>query len=836
MRASEGQTTPISGIQNMTQFPKHLLHALRSFARQPGMVAIVVLTLALGIGASTALFAYLVAIVWPAMDAPEPERVVWLYAGTAEALRAPSSYPEYLDLQRQQTAVRDLVGFTNFAASVGHGQTSGFAWGQLVSGGYFPFFGVRPEVGRLLQPTDDRADAEPVVVASHFFWKGFLGGDPAAVGRTLRLNGHTFTLAGVAPEGFRGWGRAAALYVPLAQSERVMGLPRLENRELRWLFLFGRLAPGVALEPAREALRVTANALDEEAPLADGKRRFALVPATEYDPEIGADMNLSGARILMAAALLFLLLACANVANLLLARATVRQREWGIRASLGASRRRLVSSVLSESLLLCLAGGALGLVFAIGLGRRIESYVNTSPGGLGDMSQGNELVRLDLRVFAFALLIAALCGLLCGLAPVLRVLRGDLLAAVKSDAAGTGEPARALVPRKLLVIAQVGLSVLLLLGGSLLVRTLRAAERIDPGFDPEKLLLASLYVPRSVGTAEEGASAVYRRVLEETAALPGIESATLAHVVPLAGWSRGTQVERSERPGEAVDSFYNLVAPDYFETLGIRILQGRALDDRDRRGSPPAVVISRALAVKLWGAENPMGRRLSITDPQPRPGEPDGLFEVVGVAEDVRNSSTVEPPGPLVYLPIEQRSHSRLTLLVRSASSAAGVAPGLRRALRAAHPDLSIVDLVTCGEQMRRSLAGQRMHAEIAGLFGLLGLGVSVVGLFGLLSYTVSLRVREFGIRMAIGANPRNVERLVMRQGMGLVAVGLVLGLAGALALTSLLESLLFGVAADDPLTFLGVAAGLILVTLAACYLPAHRAAQLDPLAALRER
>ncbi len=538
----------------------------------------------------------------------------------------------------------------------------------------------------------------------------------------------------------------------------------------------------------------------------------------------------------MAAALLFLLLACANVANLLLARATVRQRELGIRASLGASRRRLVGSVLSESLILCVAGGALGLAFAVGMSRRLESYVLTAPGGLGDWSEGSELVRLDLRVLVFALLTALLCGLLCGLAPVLRVLRGDLLAAIKSDAVGAAGPAGALVPRKLLVIAQVGLSVLLLLGGSLLVRTLRAAERIDPGFDPEKLLLASLYVPRSVGSAEEGAIAVYRRVLEETAVLPGVESATLAHVVPLAGWSRATRVERSERPGEGFDGSYNLVAPGYFETLGIRILQGRALDQRDRRDAPPAVVVSRALALKLWGEENPVGRLLSIPDPLPRPGEPDGVFEVAGVAEDVRGASITEPPGPLVYIPVEQRSHSRLTLIVRTSASAASLAPGLRRALRSAHPDLSIVDLVTCGEQMRRSLAQQRMHAEVASLFGLLGLGVSVVGLFGLLSYTVSLRVREFGIRMAIGANPGNVERLVMRQGMGLVAAGLVLGLAGALALTRLLESLLFGVAANDPLTFLGVATGLLLVTLAACYLPAHRAAQLDPLAALRQR
>jgi predicted permease len=818
----------------MNDLLRNLALGLRSLARQPGMAAIVVLTLALGIGASTALFAYLAAILWPAMEAPEPERVVWLHTGTAEEPRALASYPEALDLRRRQTAVRDLTGFSNFAASVGHGEAAEFAWGQLVSGGYFSFFGARPEEGRLLQPADDRPGAEPVVVVSYLFWKRRLEGDPRAVGRPLRLNGELFTLVGVAPQGFQGPGLATALYVPLAQSDRVTGLPRLDERERRWVILFGRLASGVSLEQAREALDLTAQALDEAAPLADGKRRFALVSASAYDPEEGSGAYLAAARVLMAAALLFLLLACANVANLLLARATVRQREWGIRASLGASRRRLVGTVLAESLVLCLAGGAAGLAFAVFMAHRIESYVLTPLGGLGDWTEGSELVRLDFRAFAFALLVALLCGLLCGLAPALRILRGDLLAAVKSDATGAVEPAGGLVSRKLLVIAQVALSVVLLLGGSLLVRTLRAAEHVDPGFDPGQMLLATLYIPRSVGAAEEGAAAVYRRILDETAELSGVRSATLAHLVPLAGWSRATRVTRPDRPGAAVDGSYNLVAPGYFETLGIPILQGRAVDRRDRRDAAPAVVVSRALASKLWPDGNAVGRTLSIPEPPPRPGEPGSLFEVVGVAQDVRGTSVLEPPGPQVYFSVEQRSHSRLTLIVRSAAGPAELAPGLRRALRLAHPDLSIVELVTGGEQMRRSLAQPRMHAEVAGLFGLLGLGVSVVGLFGLLTYTVSLRVRELGIRMAVGANPGDVERLVLRQGMGLVALGLVLGLAGALALTRLLASLLFGVGATDPLTFAAVSIGLLLVTLAACYLPAHRAAQLDPLAALK--
>jgi predicted permease len=823
----------------MKEIARHIAITLRSFARRPGMVLIIVLTLALGIGASTALFAYLAAITWPKIDAPEADRAVWVYTGTPEEPRYPSSYLDFLDLQRQQAAVRDLVGFSAFGTSVGHGQTATFAWGQLVSGAYFSFFGARPELGRLLQPEDDRPGAEPVVVASHFFWKGTLGGDPGLIGRPLRLNGQTFTLVGVAPESFRGWGHVPALYVPLTQSDRVTGTPRLEKRDRAMLSLLGRLAPGVTLEQARQALDLAGRALDAAAPLESGKRRMSAVFATTYDPqEEGTNSYVDAARVLMAAALLFLLLTCASVANLLLARATVRQREWGIRASLGATRRRLLGSVLSESLALCLAGGLLGMAFAAWMARRIETYVLTAPGGLGGWSDGDKLVWLDLRVFSFSLLVALACGVLCGFAPVLRILRGDVLAAIKSDAAGGSEPSSTLVPRKLLVIAQVGLSVLLLLGGSLLVRTLRNAEAVDLGFDPGRILTASLYVPRSVGSAEEGASQVYRRVLEQASALPGVESAGLTYAVPLAGFAQSTQVALQEQPDKTVESTYNMVSPGYFEILGLRALQGRLLDDRDRRDSPPAVVINQALARKLWGEQSPVGRHLSIPFPVARPGEPGPVFEVVGVARDARLDSPVEPPGPALYLPATQRAHSRLTLIVRTSASAspASLAPELRRAVLATHPDLAIVDLVTCREQLRRGLAQQRMHAEIAGLFGLLGLGVSVVGLFGLLSYTVSLRVRELGIRMAIGAHRLDVELLVLRQGMGLAAAGLALGLAGALGLTRLLKSLLYGVAANDPFTFGGVAMGMTIVTFFACYLPAHRASQLDPLEALRNR
>jgi putative ABC transport system permease protein len=806
---------------------------LRSLARQPGLSLAVILTLALGIGACTALFAYLIAIVWPALDAPDADRAVWIYAGTQKEPRNSASYLDFLDLRRHQSAVRDLVAVGGFGASVGHGQDVTFAWGQTVSGDFFSFFGTRPEAGRLLQPADDRLGAEPVAVVSHSFWTGVLGGDPKAVGRPLRINGSTFTLVGVTPKGFQGRGRPTPLYVPVAQGERVTGTSRFQKRDFGWLELLGRRAPGVSLAQARAALDVAGHALDATAPWPEGKRRMAVVSATDLDPEYANDPYIAAARVLMAAAVLFLLLGCANVANLLLVRATARQREWGIRASLGASRWRLAGSVAAESLVLCLAGGALGLPLAAVMARRIETYVLTNPGGLGSWSEGTELVRIDLRAFAFALLAALLCALLCGLAPALRALRGDLVAPIKSDAAGaTGGPAGALAPRKLLVVAQVALSALLLLGGSLLVRTLRQAESVDPGFNPRRLVLATLFVPRA-SVSNEGVLGVYKKALERVRRLPGAQAVSLCYNPPLAGIFRTTEVASREHPNAPVKTGYNIVVPGYFETLGIPIVQGRPLDLRDRRGGAPVVVVSRALARKLWGHENPVGRALTVADP-PQFGDAGPTFEVAGVAEDVRIDSLTRPMGPVMYFAFEQRFHPRMTLAVRSLLPPDELAPALRQAVSAAHPDVSVVDLLPLDEQIQRSLNEPRMYAEIAGLFGLLGLLVAVLGLFSLLSYTVSQRTREIGIRMAVGAGEGEVLRLVLRQGMALVAVGIVLGVAGSFALTRLMSSLLFGVGATDPFTFISVPVVLLLVTLLASWLPAQKAARLDPLKALR--
>jgi predicted permease len=483
---------------------------------------------------------------------------------------------------------------------------------------------------------------------------------------------------------------------------------------------------------------------------------------------------------------------------------------------------------------LCGAGALLGLLFAAGMVHRIQTYLLTAPGGLGGWSEDTETIRLDPRAFLFALLAALVCGALCALAPAWRAIRGDLVAPIKSDAAGAvGGGRGSMLSRKLLVIVQVALSALLLLGGSLLVRTLRQAESIDPGFNPRNLLLVTLYVPRNTVRELSGVVAIYRKILDETRTLPGVGAVSLSYNPPLSGFDRITQVASRDKPDRQIVSGYNLVAPGFLETLGIPVVQGRNLDIRDRNDTPPVVVVSRSLARKLWGEENPVGRSHTISD-IPRPGDLGPTFEVIGVARDARLDSLTEEPKPMMYFTYEQRFHPRLTLAVRSSSSPGALAAALREAVRAAHPDVAIVDVLSVDEQIRRSLFPQRMHAEIAGLFGLLGLLVAVLGLFGLLSYTVGQRTREIGIRMAVGARRPDVLRLVLLQGMTLVGVGLLVGIAGSFALSRLMSRILFGVAATDPLTFLSVPAVFLAVTLLACYLPARRASRLDPLKALR--
>lgn len=823
----------------ITRFPMRaaldsLRLTARSLARQPGLVLVVVLTLGLGIGASTALFTYLAAIVWPRFDIRDVERAVWVSTGTVEAPHAGSSYADFQELLRRQgqpAAVGDLAGFSAFAATLTYGATSTFAWGNMTSGGYFAFFGARPALGRLLDPADDRPGAPAALVVSHAFWWRALGGDPDVVGKAVRLNGVPFTLVGVLAPGFNGHGHVSSLYVPLAQADAVTGTARLADPARRWVHAVGRLPAGVALASGQAAATAFARALDAAAPRADGRRRMVLLPVNAFDGDASSDPVFAAARRLLVAAVLLLLLGCANAANLLLARAVALEPEWGLRAALGAGRARLAGRALAESLLLALAGGASGLAFASLLLHRLEAHLLTTPGGFGAWSDGGSLLRLDGRALAFAAGAALLVTLLCGLAPAFLGMGRGLLTAARSRG-GQGS-VLSLRSRQALVVLQVALSAVLLLNAGLLTRSFGRAAAVDPGFTPEGLLLATVYVPRSVSPDGHG-DAVFPRLLEKTQAIPGVEAASLVHGAPLSGSVRSVRVAPEERPEELRETSASFVGEAFFETAGIPLLHGRPLDRRDLRDCPAVVVVSRDLARTLWKEDDAVGRRLFVED-QPDKGEPGPVFEVVGVARETRGTPPPEPPRPMIYFSYRQRSHARMALAVRSALPPERLAPALREAFRATHPDLSIVEMVTGPETLRRSRVTQQMNAEVGALFGLLGMTVATAGLFGLFSYTVSLRAREIGIRLALGARRREVVLRILAQGMALVGLGLALGIGAALGAGRFLSSLLFGVETADLPTFVGAPLLLAAVAFLACYAPARRAARLDPLVVLRD-
>lgn len=812
----------------------------RPLLRQPGSSLLVVATLALGLGASTALFACLISILRPALDAPEPERLAWVYCGIPGVPDAPLSYPDYADLRREQRDFRPLAAFSTLGASVVYREVATFAWGQLVSGDYFSLFAARPALGRLLTPEDERPGAPAVLVASDTFWRSVLGADPAAVGRPLRINGETFTLVGVAPRGFQGQGLASALYLPLGQADRLTGSPRTSNREIRWLSVMGRLTGGTPPQPARaraqEALARWARGLDAAAPLPEGPRQLRVAAHSGFSDGAGDPQLLPRLRLLAAAAGLFLLLGCASVANLLLARATASQGEISVRAALGASRARLFRAALTDSLLLCLLGGAAGWLLALFLGRRLDGYLLTVPGGLGNWAEGNQVVVVGPRAALFLLFATLACALLCGLAPALRAMRRDLEPLLRSRTAAEG--ARGLGARKLLLVTQVALSVLLLLGSGLLVRTLRSAGSTDPGFSPDRYQLATLYIPRNLGT-DRDTQQLAQGVLAAAGSLPEIEAAGLLHVVPLSGVARQTQVAPDEKREAARDVDVNLISAGALEAVGVPLREGRAIGPQDRADAPPVAVISRSLARRLWGDGPAVGRRLYLPQPLRPLKAADGsplppVFEVVGVTEDVRFGAALAPPPAMLYLSLAQQTHARVTLALRTRLSPGRLAPLLRTALRGVHPDLPLVELTSGREVFERSLFQQRMQAEVGSLFALLGLGVALLGLFGLLSFLVSLRVQEIGVRLAVGARRADISRLMLGQGLGLVAAGLAIGLLAALGLNRLLASLLYGVGSTDPLTFFLVPALFTAVAFLACLLPSLRAARLDPLRALR--
>ena len=810
-----------------------LRYAFRTLIKNPGFTAVAVITLGLGIGANTAIFSLINALLLrPPAHVRQPERLIALYTSDFSGPRfGTSSFPDFVDFRSQADDVlADAAAQTARVMSLSTGSENTRALGQIVTGNYFQMLGTTPLLGRGFLPDEDvTPGAKAVVFISHDLWQRAYAGDPGVVGRTLRLNGTAFSIVGVAPRGFSGMLRGVAtdVWVPMMMNQVVGGgAETFTNRGDRGLFIIARLKPGATAELARSRFAVIARQLHEAYPeswtdMSENGRMITAVPESETRilPQVRTPA-LAGMGLLMIVVGLVLLICCANVANLLLARASARHREIAIRVALGASRRRLLRQLLTESALLAGVGAALGMLIATWTTDLVLAFKPPLP----------VTIQLDLspdaRVLAFVVIIAIVTGVIFGLIPALRASRPDLIPALKAETVKAGLGGRRFGLRNVLVVTQVTVSFVLLIVAGLFLRSLRNATSMDTGFDSDNLALASADLSLHSYSEARG-RAFYSDLEERVRALPGVRSTSLARSVPI-GLSydrRGIQIPgRDRKPGEDMEFGWNAVGPDYFLMMQIGIARGRSFNERDRPGSSAVAIVNETFANRFWPGEIALGKTFSNGEVS---------MEIVGVARDSKYASLAEESRAFFYVPYEQQYDPGMTLHVRTSNDPGQMLAAIRREASALDSALPL-QIITMDGHLAVSLLPQRVGATLLGIFGLLGLGLAAVGLYGVMAYAVSRRTREIGIRMALGANAIDVRRMVVRQGMVLAATGIGIGIALALGVTRLTSAFLYGISASDPITYASIATLLIIVAFVASYIPASRATRVDPMSALR--
>jgi predicted permease len=813
-----------------------LRYSVRMLVNRPGLAVAAVLALALGCGANTAVFTLVDAVFLRPLPVRDPGRLVAIYGTDREGSAYDRiSYLNYLGYRERVHAFSGILAYQGYGIGLGGdgGRTERLI-GRGVSGNYFDVLGVEAALGRTFRPEEDRAPgAHPVVVIGDGLWRRRFGADPGVVGRQVLLNGHPFTVVGVLPRGFNDLERtrAADLWVPLAMSDQVSPYAEhLPKRNVAMFFLVGRLRPGVSFAQAQSETLTAAHRLEQEYPDDNEGETVALLPLVQG--AIGPaqrDVFVHAGELLLGAVGLILLVACVTVANLLVARAQSRGGELALRLSLGVGRGRLVRQLLLESLLLFLAGGLLGLPLGAwgldALWRRFRPP---------QVHEGALHLQLDLRVLLFTLLVALGTGLVFGLAPALQVSRPDLTTLMRGAAGGsaaTGERRGRLGLRGALVLAQVGLSIVALIGAGLFLRSLRRAQEIDPGFASTHLLLVSFDLG-AAGHDEARGREIQRAMVERVAALPGVSSVSLAQVPPLQATVHSKKivvfgVEPEADGGPMIRT--NAVGPGYFETIGMPVLRGRAFTAADREGAPRVAMVNESLARHTWPGQDPVGRRFRFLDE-----EEDAWVEVVGVARDGRYETIGEEPGPYIYVPLAQRYSPTVTLHVRAAGEPGPLLPAVQSVLQELDRDLPLYNACTASELLTTALWGPRMAASLLTLFAVLAVTLTALGVYGLMAYLAGERRQEIGIRLVLGAGRRDILVRFLGRTAGLIALGALLGIAAAFVLTRAVAGLLYGVSATDPVAFLGAPALLAAVALAASVVPVWRALRRDPFAALR--
>jgi putative ABC transport system permease protein len=792
-----------------------LRYGVRTLLKNRSFTAVAVLALALGIGANTAIFSVVNAVLLKPLPYHDPDRIMTVLYER----RIPVAPADFLDWKEQNQVFENIAAAQYWQPNLTGADRPEQLWALHLTADMFTLLGVKPTLGRTFLPDEDRPGNHHVVVLSHRLWQRRFGGDPAVVGQSITLDGEAFTVIGVMPPDFRFapfWATRAELWAPLNLA------PRANDRRGSSLRVFAKLKPGVSREQAQAEMAAINQRLEQQYP--DSKKGLKLSVDPLHEIVVG---NIRPALLILLGAVSFvLLIACANVANLLMARATAWQKEIAIRTALGATRSRVVRQLLTESLLLSLGGGLLGLLLAVW---GVPALVALSPDNLPRV----DAISLDISVLYFTLATSLLTGLVFGLAPAIQSSRLDLNESLKEGGRSSTEGMRRNRIRRLLVVAEVALALVLLIGGGLMIRSFARVQAIDAGFNPHNVLTFVVSLTGSQHSTSQQRLAFFDQLLGRIETLPPVQSASAINHLPLAGdtWQLGYIIEgrAAPPPEERRGAVYRIVRPGYFQTMGTTIITGRDFAEHDTKDAPGVIIINESFARRYWPDGDALGKRITVTDGDSNPRE------IVGVVRDLKQSDWMADPIEEMYLPHLQSAEPRyMTLVVKSASDPAGLIAAVQSEVWAIDKNLPVSQMMSMEQAISDSVGQQRFNMLLLGIFAGLALTLAAIGIYGVMSYSVTQRRHEIGIRMALGATQGNVLWMVVKQGMTLTAIGVSLGLAGAFLLTRLMSSLLYGISATDPFTFLIIPLLLTGVALGACFVPARRATRVDPMVALR--
>lgn len=812
----------------MNNFWQDLRYGAQILLKKPGITALAVITLGLAIGANTTIFTWIKGVMLnPLPGVRNSNRLLTINGVQGEQSGISNSYNSYEYFRDHNSVFTGLIAYEMLPVNLGEGGRPEVLMGGIVSGNFFEVLGIEPILGRTFLPEEDRTrNTHPVTVISHTLWQRRFGSDPNIVGKTISLNDHAFTVIGIAPPGFFGTygGLAQLLWVPLQMHSQLLpGGERLDSSA--WLQIMGKLKPDLSQQQAQSEMSVLAAQFAEGRP--EVKKGWTVRTYTLTESQRGIQSALSPIlQILMAIIGLVLLIACANVASLLLARAVSRRKEIAIRLALGGSRARLIRQLLTESFLLALPGGALGLLIALWSGELFNAVIPS----FGPVSLGFDMAT-DYRVLLFTLAVTLITSVIFGLAPALQASNPNIMETLTQEtaAAGGGHSRSRLL--SVLVVVQIALSCIALIGAGLFIQSLRASLSADPGFDVNHVAIATTDLFLN-GYDEAKGKEFYNRLIERLESVPGVESASYSSYVPMSlgggGNLRSIYFEGYTPPPDGpptINITTDVIGPDYLRTMGISLREGREFSLHDREGAAPVAIINETMARRFWPDESAVGKRLRVGQT---------WHEIVGVSGDAVYRSFGQSPHSLMYLPALQNYQSQYTLAVRTGGDPAITLPLIQNTVRDLDANVALIGLSTMKDHARVSLFPQRTAASLLGVFGLLALILAMAGLYGVMSYKVSQHTREIGIRRALGAQTTNIIRLIVGQGMILTGMGVLIGLASAFVLTRLMSSLLFGVSPTDLTTFAVIGILLIVVALAASFFPARRAAATDPMVALR--